>query len=90
MARLRPTYRDVDGRRIEGTWRPIFIKNGGTHHLADLKIYADGQIDCWGMVDLQGFSEKLRSGWVATSLPSGARPRHTCSQDGGSTSRTSP
>ena len=68
MTRLRPTYREVDGRRIEGTWRPIFIKNGGTHYLADLKIYADGQIDCWGMVDREGFGEKLRSGWVATSL----------------------
>src|ERR1044071_3791621 len=38
--------------RIEGTWRTVFINNGGTHYLTDLKIYADGLIDCWGLVDL--------------------------------------
>jgi hypothetical protein len=66
------TYREVDGRRIEGTWRHVFIHNGDTFYLTDLKIYADGLIDCWGLVDLAGFREKLRSGWVATSLPNGA------------------
>ena len=62
------TYRILDdGERIEGTWRHVFIKNG-PYHLADLKVYADGLIDCWGLVDIDGFREKVREGWVATSL----------------------
>ena len=67
------TYRDADDRRIEGTWRHVFIKNGGTFYLTNLKIYADGMIDCWGLVDLRGFREKLRTGWVATAIPNGGR-----------------
>jgi ribA/ribD-fused uncharacterized protein len=71
--RLRnPTYRVLDdGERIEGTWRPIFIHNGGTYFLTELKIYADGLIDCWELVDLDGFAAKVRSGWVATTIPDG-------------------
>jgi ribA/ribD-fused uncharacterized protein len=67
--RRNPTYRILDdGEQIEGTWRPVFIKNGPSYHLADLKIYADGLIDCWGLVDLAGFREKIRTGWIATSI----------------------
>jgi predicted NAD-dependent protein-ADP-ribosyltransferase YbiA (DUF1768 family) len=63
------TYRVLDdGERIEGTWRHVFIKNGPTYYLADLKVYADGLIDCWGLVDLDGFRQKVHEGWVATSL----------------------
>ncbi|MFF0739610.1 NADAR family protein [Streptomyces sp. NPDC004111] len=70
MAPRNPTFRDVDGERVPGTWRHAFIRNGG-HHLTDLVIYADGLIDCWGLVTLEEFDEKLRSGWVATELPEG-------------------
>ncbi|WP_167476714.1 NADAR family protein [Nocardia arthritidis] len=73
MGRFNRTYRDVDGQRIEGTWRHVFIRNGDTYFLADLKIYADGMIDCWELVNLDEFTAKVRSGWVATSLPEGAR-----------------
>lgn len=73
MTRSNRTYRDVDGRRVEGTWRHVFINNGGTYYLTDLKVYADGLIDCWGLVDLDGFRQKLTSGWVATTLPDGGR-----------------
>jgi predicted NAD-dependent protein-ADP-ribosyltransferase YbiA (DUF1768 family) len=63
------TYRLLDdGERIEGTWRHIFIKNGRTYFLTDLKVYADGLVDCWGLVDIEGFREKVRQGWVATTL----------------------
>lgn len=55
----RCTYRVVDGARIEGTWRPAFIWNGGTYYLTDLLIYADGKVDCWGLV---GFGGVLREG----------------------------
>jgi ribA/ribD-fused uncharacterized protein len=40
MAYLNHTYRIVDGERIEGGWRHIFIKNGGKYFLTDLKVYA--------------------------------------------------
>ncbi len=46
------TYRIEDGERIEGSWRPIFIKNGDTAFLTALEIYADGMINAWGLVDL--------------------------------------
>ncbi|MFJ8109538.1 hypothetical protein [Streptomyces sp. NPDC096132] len=39
----------------------------------DLFIYADGLVDCWGLVTLEKFAEKLRTGWVATEFPEGAR-----------------
>jgi predicted NAD-dependent protein-ADP-ribosyltransferase YbiA (DUF1768 family) len=71
---LNPTYRTLDdGERIEGTWRPIFINNGGTYFQTDLKIYADGLIDCWGLVDLDGLRNKVRTGWVATRIPEGGQ-----------------
>ncbi|TKK88034.1 NADAR family protein [Herbidospora galbida] len=68
----RITHRLVDGVRVPGTWRHAFIRNGGTHFLTDLFIYADGLIDCWGLVTVEEFSDKLRSGWVATDIPDGA------------------
>lgn len=72
MARSRRTWRDVDGERIEGTWRHAFVRNGDRHYLTDLFIYADGLVDCWGLVTLDEFAAKLASGWVATELPDGA------------------
>ncbi|WP_432169384.1 NADAR family protein [Streptomyces sp. 1222.5] len=72
MIGKRNTYRVADGVRIPGTWRHAFIRNG-SHFLTDLFIYADGLVDCWGLVTLEEFEEKVRSGWVATTLPDGAR-----------------
>ncbi|MFJ6773931.1 hypothetical protein ACIQOV_23765 [Kitasatospora sp. NPDC091257] len=51
----------------------MFIRNGGNYFLTDLLIYADGLIDCWGLVTVEEFAEKLRSGWVATTFEDGAR-----------------
>ena len=65
--------RDVDGERIEGVTRPVFIRNGKDYFLTDLKIYADGSIFCWEWVDLAGLKAKLASGWVATTFEAGAR-----------------
>ncbi|MFJ5786575.1 NADAR family protein [Streptomyces hydrogenans] len=71
MIGRRVTYRTVDGVRIPGTWRHIFIRNG-RYFLTDLLIYADGLVDCWGLITVEEFEEKVRSGWVATTLPDGA------------------
>ncbi|AVZ77766.1 DUF1768 domain-containing protein [Streptomyces lunaelactis] len=68
----RITHRMADGIRVPGTWRHAFIRNGD-YHLTDLFIYADGLINCWGLVTLDEFERKLRSGWVATELPEGGR-----------------
>lgn len=62
----------ADGVPVAGTWRHAFIRNGD-HFLTDLFVYADGLIDCWGLVTLEEFEEKLRCGWVATELPEGGR-----------------
>ncbi|WP_217238927.1 NADAR family protein [Streptomyces sp. AC555_RSS877] len=72
MIGRRNTFRTADGIRVPGTWRHVFIRNGD-YYLTDLFIYADGLIDCWGLVTLAEFEEKLRCGWVATDLPEGAR-----------------
>lgn len=68
----RITYRTADGVRIPGTWRHAFVRNG-QYFLTDLFIYADGLIDCWGLNTIEEFEEKLRTGWVATSIPEGAQ-----------------
>ncbi len=73
MAGKHLTYRLADGERIPGTWRHAFIRNGSTYFLTDLVIYADGLIDCWGLVTVDEFAEKLRTGWVATELEEGAQ-----------------
>ncbi|WP_406182389.1 NADAR family protein [Streptomyces canus] len=73
VAIRRRTWRNVDGERIEGTWRHAFIRNGATYFLTDLLIYADGMVDCWGLVTLEEFAGKLESGWVATDLADGAQ-----------------
>ncbi|MET9515927.1 NADAR family protein [Streptomyces sp. NPDC002994] len=69
----RITHRTADGVRIPGTWRHAFIRNGDHYYLTDLFIYADELIDCWGLVTLDEFEQKLRSGWVATAFPDGAK-----------------
>lgn len=69
----RITHRTADGVRIPGTWRHVFLCNGGTYFLTDLVIYADGLVDCWGLVTLDELAAKLRSGRVATHLPEGGK-----------------
>ena len=49
---------------------PIFIHND-QFHFTNLEVYEDGAIECWGVVDLNGFVERLKSGWVTPSIPSG-------------------
>ncbi|MGW3815928.1 DUF7638 domain-containing protein [Streptomyces sp. NPDC005046] len=73
MSAQHPTYRHVDGERIPGTTRHAFIRNGSDYYLTDLIVYADGLIDCWGLVGMAEFEERLRSGWVATTLEQGTR-----------------
>ena len=66
------TSREVDGENVIGSWRHAFINNGGSYYLTDLIVYADGLVDCWGLVTLDEFRDKLRTGWVATTFTEGA------------------
>src|SRR5437660_780049 len=50
---------------------PAFIHNGD-YYLANIVAYQDRVIDCWGLVTFEGFKEKIRNGWVVTSIPEGA------------------
>lgn len=72
---LNRTYRQVDGVTIPGTFLQAFIKNGQHYFVAEIKIYRDGIIDTHGFehVDLEGFKLRVRTGWVRTTLPEGAR-----------------
>ncbi len=64
--------RKVGDKIIIGKSLPAFIHNGGTYFLAQVEVYQDGQIECWGYVTFEEFEQKVRSGWVVTSLPEGA------------------
>lgn len=72
MSKWNRTSREVDGENVIGSWRHAFINNGGSYYLTDLIVYADGLIDCWGLVTLDEFRDKLRTGWVATTFTDGA------------------
>lgn len=61
-------YREENGQIILGVSHLIFISNAG-YHLTELKIYADGMIDCWEMVTFEEFKNKVDSGWVVSELP---------------------
>jgi hypothetical protein len=67
------TSREQDGQIIPGTFLKAFIHNGDTYYLTDIKIYKDGMIDCWELVDFETFKRKVASGWVVTTLPEGAK-----------------
>jgi predicted NAD-dependent protein-ADP-ribosyltransferase YbiA (DUF1768 family) len=73
MSRWSRTSREVDGETVDGSWRHAFINNGGSYYLTDLLVYADGLVDCWGLVTLEEFRDKLRTGWVATTFAEGAQ-----------------
>lgn len=55
---------------IDGLATPAFIHNGG-YHFISMPVFADGLVDCWGMLDLALFREKLRTGWVVPRVPDG-------------------
>jgi hypothetical protein len=58
-------------KEIRGHEFPGIIHNA-SYFLTELQVFADGLINCWQMVDLPMFKEKLRRGWVVTSIPDGS------------------
>jgi hypothetical protein len=65
-------YREnEEGSVIKGIGLPAFIHNGDYHQVL-IGVYEDGLIDCWELVNLEEFKERVRSGWVVTQVPRGA------------------
>jgi hypothetical protein len=60
------------GVEIPGTYLHAFVHNGD-YFLTEVRIYADGKIDCWEMLDFPAFQQKVRSGRISTQLPEGAK-----------------
>jgi hypothetical protein len=68
------TYRIKNGEHIPGTWLRAFIRNGGYYSVTEVKIYRDGNIDCWGLMDMEEFRRKLLvERWIVLRVPEGAR-----------------
>jgi hypothetical protein len=72
MVLSRRITRRANGREIPGTYLRAFIHNGGMYFVTEIRIYQDGMIDCWELVDLEGFKQKVAQGWVVTQLPEDA------------------
>ena len=72
MAGFFRTYRIEADERIDGIFFLAFIHNG-PYQLSPISVYKDGMINCWGLVDFEGFKEKVRSGWLVTQPPEGAQ-----------------
>ncbi|WP_426430099.1 DUF7638 domain-containing protein [Winogradskyella sp. HB-48] len=69
---MKNTYRIENDKLIKGISLPVFIHNLH-YHLTDIHIYEDGKIDCWELVDFDGFIKKIQSGWIKTNLPKGEK-----------------
>src|SRR5262245_13123549 len=65
------TRRLVEGREVPGVYFPAFIHNGD-YYLTSIVAYQDGLVECWGLVTFAEFVQKVREGWVVTSVPEGA------------------
>lgn len=63
-------YRIDNGNLILGQKRTIIIHNL-YYFLADMYIYADRKIYCWGLLSLSEFEKKVSSGWVLCGVPEG-------------------
>lgn len=61
-------FREVNGQKIEGR-SFLVIVNNFNYWLTPLVVFADGMIDCWGLMDRAEFIEKLNSGWIRVSVP---------------------
>jgi hypothetical protein len=61
-------YRYKKGKRIPGIGFPAIVNNFH-FYLTTIVVYADGLIDCWGLMDFDEFKRKLKSGWITINLP---------------------
>jgi hypothetical protein len=68
-----PTYRTVDGERVDGVWCHVWRRHerSAGYFVDDLYVYADGAIKCGGpgLTDLAGLESGLAKGRVAVRDP---------------------
>ncbi|MEU2253352.1 NADAR family protein [Nocardia xishanensis] len=69
MVWKKPTYRVVDGERIDGVWSHVWVQGHSRYYVDDLFVYADGVIRCGELFDLPGLQRRLEAGRVALSDP---------------------
>ena len=72
MAFFHKITRIEDDVEIPGRITHSFIHNGDWYILAEIKVYQDGMIDCWDLVNFEEFKQKVAEGWVVTTLPNNA------------------
>lgn len=64
------TSRQAEGGSVCGVFLPAVVWN--MHHYFTLAaVYADGMVDCWGLMTLEQFELKVREGRITNSVPSG-------------------
>lgn len=63
------TQRIADGKVVPGVYFPAFIHNGDNYYFTSIVAYKDGMVECWGLVSFEEFKQKVRDGWVVTSIP---------------------
>ncbi|MET7383726.1 NADAR family protein [Streptomyces sp. NPDC005529] len=66
-----PTYRIVDGERIDGAWCHVWrqYRPDGEYYVDDLIVFADGSVACSELTDLAGLEKMLVSGRLAVTDP---------------------
>ncbi|UJF32670.1 DUF7638 domain-containing protein [Paenibacillus hexagrammi] len=57
-------------KEIEGTRVPGIIHNM-QYHYVNVDVYEDGMVNCWELVDLAGFNDKMNSHWLVPQVPAG-------------------
>jgi hypothetical protein len=65
------TQRLAGDEVVPGVYFPAFIHNFD-YHLTSIVAYKDAMVECWGLVTFEQFKQKVRDGWVVTSVPEGA------------------
>ena len=61
-------YRLEDGKEIKGVILYAIIDNLN-FYFTEIKVYEDGLIDCWELINLETFKDRLRTEKVRVSLP---------------------
>lgn len=69
MVWKRPTYRLVDGERVEGAWCHVWVKGYSGYYVDDLFAYADGLLRCGDAFELRGLRQRLESGKIVLRDP---------------------
>lgn len=65
---LMKVYREVEGKIIPEAKFQVIVNNFN-YYLVTITVYADGMIDCWGLVSFNTFKEYLATDWVVLDLP---------------------